>query len=870
MQFTGLNDLREKYLSFFESKEHLRMPSFPLVPQNDPSILLINAGMAPLKPYFTGKETPPRKRVTTCQKCIRTPDIDNVGKTARHGTFFEMLGNFSFGDYFKKEVIPWAWEFLTEVVEMPKDRLWITIYQDDDEAFDIWSKIVPAERIVRMGKEDNFWELGLGPCGPCSEIHFDRGADKGCGKPDCKLGCDCDRFMEIWNLVFTQFDKNEAGEYIPLPNPNIDTGMGLERLACLVQGVNNLFEVDTVQHIMGKISEIAGVKYHDDEIKDISLRVITDHIRSTTFMIADGVMASNEGRGYVLRRLLRRAARHGKLLGIEGTFLYKVVDTVIEESHQGYPELKEKRDYIVKSVRLEEERFEAALKQGLLILDEYIEKLTAEGKTELSGADAFKLYDTFGFPFDLTKDILADKGLSADEEGFKAEMAHQREMARSGRNTDESEGWSTDEAVLSEDIKCEFIGYDNLTCEGKVLAIVQGSELLDSANEGTLTIITDTTPFYAESGGEVGDIGVMKNGSFVAKVIDTKKLKGGRIGHIAEIVSGAVSVGDTVSLAVEEQTRLAVTRNHSATHLLQKALVTVLGSHVAQAGSNVNADRLRFDFSHNEEVSRDQLLKVEAIVNQKIAEGLTITKKVMPIDEARKLGATALFGEKYGDTVRVVTMGDFSMEFCGGCHLDNTSAVGLFKIVSESSAAAGIRRIEAVTGTGVLKLLAEKDATISETAAILKTAPNRLIERAAGIMEEMKELRHALDEMKKARNQDLAGELLAKAQTVGEITVVTGSVDGMSVDEMRGTGDKLRDKDENLLMLLASKDGDKATLIACAGKGAVAKGAVCGNIIKAITAAFGGRGGGRPDSAQGGIPADKIEEALAMVPTLLS
>ncbi len=870
MKQLGLNEIREKFLRFYESKEHLRLPSFSLVPQNDASLLLINAGMAPLKPYFTGKEIPPRKRVTTCQKCIRTPDIERVGKTARHGTFFEMLGNFSFGDYFKREAISWAWEFVTEVLEMPVDKLWVTVYLDDDEAFDIWTKEigVSPDHVVRMGKEDNFWEIGTGPCGPCSEIYFDRGEAAGCGGPDCKLGCDCDRFVEFWNLVFTQFDKDEDGNYNRLSHPNIDTGMGLERLAAIMQGVGNLFEVDTVRNIMLAISAVAGVQYGENEKADISLRVITDHIRSTTFMISDSIVPSNEGRGYVVRRLLRRAARHGKLLGIQKPFLHEIAKTVISESKEAYPVLAEKEAYICKMIRLEEERFDETINEGLSILNGFIDELTEKGEKVLAGANAFKLYDTFGFPIDLTIEILEEKGLSVDEEAFRAEMEEQKIRARKARKEGEGAGWSEDiYTKLDKSITTEFLGYDHENCEGKVLAAISGDALCDGLGEGEDgAVILDKTVIYGESGGQVGDRGRLETKEASILVRDAKKLADGKIIHFVHVERGALTVGETYAVSYCPTLRAKTARNHSATHLLQKALREVVGDHVTQAGSFVNSERLRFDFHHFEAVSPEQLAEVEKKVNEAICAALPVSKLEMAQDEAKAMGAMALFGEKYGDRVRVVKMGDYSIELCGGCHVDNTSEIGLFKLISESSVAAGVRRIEGITGTEILKLLAEKEALIAETAAALKTSPGEIVHKAAAAVEEVRTLQKSLEELKLKSAGGQIDALLASAQEIEGVRVVTGKFDGVSGDALRAIGDKVRDKLGNGVLVIAGTEEGKVTFVAMATKSATEKGIHAGNLVREVAKVAGGGGGGKPDSAQaGGKQPEKAEAALSIV-----
>ena len=869
MEKLGLNEIREKYLSFFESKGHLRLPSFSLVPENDKSLLLINAGMAPLKPYFKGEIEPPRRRVTTCQKCIRTPDIERVGKTARHGTYFEMLGNFSFGDYFKHEATAWAWEFITKVLELPVDKLWVTIYQDDDEAFDIWTKEVGVapERIVRMGKEDNFWEIGTGPCGPCSEIYYDRGVEHGCGKPDCAIGCDCDRFVEFWNLVFTQFDKDEQGNYNKLSRPNIDTGMGLERIACIMQGVNNLFEVDTVRNIMLKISELTGATYGADEKNDVSLRVITDHIRSTTFMIGDGVQISNEGRGYVLRRLLRHAARHGKLLGVNEPFLYKICDTVIEENKIAYPELVEKASYIKKVIELEEVRFNETIDGGLNILNSYIDDMLKNDEVQLSGEKAFKLYDTFGFPLDLTLEILDEKSMNVNIEEYEACMQAQREKARSGRGETDDAAWEKDEfkkAVMDLE-KGEFVGYETLECISEVKAIGCKSEFVNSASEedGSIVLILDKTPFYGEGGGQVGDSGVITSQGATLEITDSKKLGDGKIMHVGYVVSGTISKGDKVSCQVNSARRGLIERNHSATHLLQKALREVLGDHVQQSGSYVDSERLRFDFTHYEAMTKEQLADVEKIVNEKILACLSIECNEMPIDEAKKLGAMALFGEKYGDVVRVVKMGNFSVEFCGGTHTGNTSNIGLVKIVSETSAAAGIRRIEAITSTAVLNSLNEKEDIIAKASAALKSNPADMLSKLSALQNELKAVQKELEDMKSKVASSGLDDIKKNAVDVNGVKVITGSFKGADVNTVRKMNDSLKDEFDGVVCVMATEFGGKVMLVTAADKTATAKGAHCGMLVKTIAAHVGGSGGGKPESAQaGGSDSSGIAKAL--------
>ncbi len=854
MERLGLNEIREKYLAFFASKEHLRMPSFSLVPENDPSLLLINAGMAPLKPYFTGRQVPPKKRVTTCQKCIRTPDIERVGKTARHGTFFEMLGNFSFGDYFKNEATKWAWEFVTEVLKLPVDKLWVTIYQDDDEAFDIWTKQVGVapDRIVRMGKEDNFWEIGTGPCGPCSELYFDRGEEHGCGSPDCKVGCECDRYVEFWNLVFTQFEKQEDGTYERLANPNIDTGMGLERIACIMQGVLSLFDVDTIKSIRDKVCQMAGVEYGKDAETDVSVRVVTDHIRSTVFLISDGVNVSNEGRGYVLRRLLRRAARHGRLLGIKGTFLYKLAETVIEASKDAYPNLQENRDMIQNKIKTEEERFAQTIDAGFAILNNFLKE--GNGKI-FSGENAFKLYDTYGFPIDLTREILAEKGIEIDEEGFRAEMENQRARARASAKMTEV-GWEDEIAdALVSIAPTTFVGYDKLETEATVLLVL-------NQEDGTGVVVLDQTPFYGEGGGEVGDVGTIKG----KRVTDTKKTADGKYYHFVEMAEGDIQVGEQVVACVSVADRKRIQANHSATHLLDSALKNALGNAVTQSGSLVSADRLRFDFTLDRAVTAAELEAIEAEVNSKILEGLAVSWVEMPIDEAKKQGAVAVFGNKYGETVRVVSMGDYSMELCGGCHVSNTSEIGLFKILGETGVAAGIRRIEAVTGMGVLAELKKAESTILKTAENLKCGVGDIAKKAAAVVAEIKTLESKVESLNAKLAGGAADEILAGAKEIGGITVVCGRVDGADVDALRNIGDEFKAKTPCGVIVLASADGDKATFVAMATKDAIAKGAHSGNLVREVAKIAGGGGGGRPDSAQaGGKDVAKIDEALACV-----
>ncbi len=874
MKWTGLNELREKYLSFFESKGHLRLPSFPLVPKNDASLLLINSGMAPMKKYFTGEVTPPRKRVTTCQKCIRTPDIERVGKTARHGTYFEMLGNFSFGDYFKHEATAWAWEFCTKVLELPVDRIWVSIYEKDDEAFEIWTKEVGVspDRIVRLGKEDNFWEHGSGPCGPCSELYFDRGEEYGCGSPDCGVGCECDRYIEFWNNVFTQFDNDGNGNYTPLDHPNIDTGMGLERLACIMQGVHNLFEVDTVQNIMKHISRIAGVNYGAGEKTDMSLRVITDHIRSTTFMIGDSVLPSNEGRGYVLRRLLRRAARHGRLLGIHRPFLYEVCETVIGENLTAYPELNDKKDFIIKVIRNEEEAFEKTLDSGLSVL----ETMLADVRDEvLSGDDAFKLYDTYGFPLDLTQDILEEKGITVDEDRFHELMNEQRRRARAARKDAGADAWKGNPNIAEQLVAGTFVGYAAMESEAHVTAIIRDNELVETLADGeTATLLLDVTPFYGESGGQVGDIGVIEGDGICFEVTDTQKTAGGVMLHIGTLKNGELNVGNAVTARVNADARRATMRNHSAAHLLQAALRKVLGTHVEQAGQLVDADRVRFDFTHFSALTADELKQVETLVNTWILDGADITMTEMPIDEARKLGAMALFGEKYGDVVRVVKMGDVSIELCGGTHADNTAKLGLFHILSETSVAAGVRRIEAFTGAQVKRLLDKYYDEMTAAAATMKAnGPDDLIRRAGQLLTELKDTQKELQTMKNQQAASQMGDLLQQAVDCGGVQLVTAVFDGMEGGDLRALCDRCRDRNmDKTVVVLAGTCAEKGSVsFACyCTDGAVKSGANAGTIVREVATLCGGKGGGRPDMAMaGGKEIEKTAEAMAAVSDIL-
>ena len=875
MEWTGLNELREKYLSFFESKGHLRLPSFSLVPQGDKSLLLINAGMAPLKKYFTGELTPPRTRVTTCQKCIRTPDIERVGITARHGTFFEMLGNFSFGDYFKHEATAWAWEFCTKVLEMPAEKIYISVYQDDDEAYDIWTKElgVSPDHMVRLGKEDNFWEHGAGPCGPCSELYFDRGEKYGCGSPTCGVGCDCDRYVEFWNLVFTQFDNDGNNNYTRLKSCNIDTGMGLERLACIMQGVDNLFEVDTVQNIMKHIMQIAGVKYHEDEKKDVSLRVITDHIRSTTFMIGDGVMPSNEGRGYVLRRLLRRAARHGRLLGIDGTFLYKVCETVIKENETAYPNLVEKHDLIVKVIKAEEESFNKTIDTGLNLLENII---TQSDSKVLSGADAFKLQDTFGFPIDLTKELLEERGMSVDIDEYDRLYDQSRAAARAARKDAGAQAWKDSNISFKDVGATEFVGYTDYSCDAEIKAIVTNGERAEFAtSDSEVVIVLNKTPFYGESGGQAGDTGVIKTDNATLEVTATGKTPDGVVLHIARFISGdSIALGDKVHAQIDVEKREATRRNHTAAHLLQAALRKHLGSHVEQAGQLVNSEEMRFDFTHFSALSGDELKAIEREVNEVILKGIPVETREMPIEEAKKLGAMALFGEKYGDVVRVVSAGDFSVELCGGTHADNTAKLGLFKIVSESSVAAGIRRITAVTGFGVLKHI-ENDERIMQSAAAAMKLGNvaELDKRAATLSAEVKAKDRELAEIRSEISALKAGSLMDSARQVGGVRLITAEVEVSNPGELRSMCDTARDNGADIVAVFAGVNKEKGTLnFACAcGADAIKLGAHAGNIVRETAKIAGGSGGGKPDSAMAGAKdASKADEALAAVDSIVS
>ena len=874
MQWTGLNELREKFLSFFESKGHTRLKSYPLIPQGDNSLLLINSGMAPMKKFFLGQEVPPNKRVTTCQKCIRTPDIENVGKTARHGTYFEMLGNFSFGDYFKHEATEWAWEFVTKELELPIDRIWVSIYQDDDEAFEIWTKErgVDPSHIVRMGKEDNFWEIGSGPCGPCSELYFDRGEDKGCGSPDCRVGCECDRFVEFWNLVFSQFNGDGEGHYEPMEHPNIDTGMGLERLACIMQEVDNLFEVDTVQNIMNHISEIAGVKYKQDPKVDVCLRVITDHIRSTTFMIGDGVIPSNEGRGYVLRRLLRRAARNGKQLGIRDPFLYKVVDTVIAENKSAYPELEENADYIKKIVRAEEENFAKTIDKGMELLNNIIDGIDSNMESKiLSGEQAFKLYDTYGFPIDLIKEIISEQGIDVDEARFRELMNEQKTRAREAKLNSDTVGWSSENYHITDE-PTEFVGYETYECDAKLLHILTEDGEAEEAKEGDrVNLVFDRTPFYAESGGQVGDRGVFVIGNSVVNILDCQKDPSGQHSlHLGLVMAGSIQKGVTGHLSIDGLKRDATARNHTAAHLLQKALRDELGSHVHQAGQLVDSERLRFDFNHFEAMTPQELLNVEQAVNAKILEAVKVTTSEMDIESARAQGAMALFGEKYGDIVRVVDADGYSVELCGGTHVDNTSKLGLFKIISESSAAAGIRRIEATTGTGVLGLMQEGNLLIAAACGALKvTNPHELPARCKALNDELKAKDRKIDELNQKIASTQMQNVFDTATEVNGVRVISASFNGMTVQALRAMGDRIKENPLNVAVLANIADG-KGNLIAVCGKEAVARGAHAGNIVREIAALAGGKGGGRPDSAMAGVTEIfQIDEALTQLTSVV-
>lgn len=867
MRKYGLNELREMYLSFFESKGHLRLPSFSLVPQNDPSILLINAGMTPLKPYFTGTEIPPRKRVTTCQKCIRTPDIENVGKTSRHGTFFEMLGNFSFGDYFKKEAIAWAWEFMTKTLEIPEDKLYVSVYEEDDEAYDIWHKDIglPESKIFRMGKDSNFWEHGTGPCGPCSEIYYDRGPDKGCGSPDCQPGCDCDRYVEVWNNVFSQFDRQEDGSYVELKSKNIDTGMGLERLACVMQEVDNIFEVDAIRAILDHVCRVAGVDYGKEYKKDVSIRVITDHSRSVTMMVSDGILPSNEGRGYVLRRLLRRAARHGRLLGINRTFLSEIADTVIACFGDAYPNLKEKQDYIKKVISLEEERFYSTIDQGMVILEEYMNEARQNGSNCLTGEMVFKLHDTFGFPLDLTREIALENGLSIDEDGFHNEMKKQKEKAREAHKSREGSAWEKGLfAGADNNVTTKFEGYTKNTTESTVLYIILDNELRDAAQQDDeVTLVLDVTPFYAESGGQVGDTGYITNDNFKMQVNDCRKTSDGKYLHIGKVVSGSVQTGDKVTATIDIERRKATARNHTVTHLLHKALRNVLGDHVHQAGSLVTPERLRFDFTHFSAMTPEQLDAVESEVNARILENLPVDIREMPMDEAKKLGVTALFGEKYGDIVRVVAAGDYSKELCGGTHLTATAEAGLIKILGESGISAGVRRIEALTGFNAINYYKDREKLLHKASDAAKASTDELVHRIEALFDEVKTTRKELEEANAKLVRSNMDSILSSAETVNGIKIAAAKLDNLDMNALRTASDELKNKIGSGVVILISSKDDKVNLIVSATKDAVTAGIHCGNIIKEAAAACGGGGGGRPDMAQaGGKDPSGIDEAL--------
>ena len=871
-KYYGLNELREMFLTFFESKGHLRLPSFPLVPENDPSLLLINAGMAPMKPWFKGEEEPPRRRVCTCQKCIRTGDIENIGHTARHGTYFEMLGNFSFGDYFKHEAIAWTWEFLTDPkwVGLEKDRLYPSVYQEDDEAFNIWRDEVgiPEDRIYRMGKDDNFWEHGSGPCGPCSEVYYDRGEEFGCGSPDCKPGCDCDRYMEVWNNVFTQFDNDGEGHYTELAQKNIDTGMGLERLAVICQNVNSLFDVDTVMNITNKVSELTGAHYGDSQASDVSLRIITDHIRSATFMICDGVLPSNEGRGYVLRRLLRRAARHGKLLGVNEPFLYQILDTVIHENEGEYKDLRQKQDYITKVVRTEEENFAKTIDGGMKIFADLLAEHKAKGETQFSGKDAFKLYDTYGFPVDLTEEMVQDEGMTLDRVAFDEEMEAQRVRARKAREALGDLGWSGVE-FGKEIPSTVFDGYDKTEITGaKVVAIVAEDQMVDEIVSGMEAIVVlDTTPFYAEMGGQVADHGTITAEGMTYNVTDVQKNKGGKFMHYGKLTQGSLKVGDTVTATIDVDRRKAIMRAHTATHLLDKVLRTVLGDHVHQAGSLVEPDRLRFDFTHFSALTAEELAKVSALVNEAVLEGYDVVTEELPIEEAKKKGAIALFGEKYGEVVRVVEMGEgYSVEFCGGTHLSNTAKVGVFHISNEFSVASGVRRIEATTGKLSLDVMNQNQKMLFEAAAVLKAKPGELREKAKAMMTEAKKLHQEIEKFKAEASVGEARQFLMSAKTVGELKVLTASRENVDAATLRQMGDFLKDKEPNVVAVLASTSGEKISFLAVCGKNAIAKGIKAGDLVKNVCTICGGKGGGKPDSAMGGgKDMLKLDDALASV-----
>lgn len=871
MEKLGLNEIRQKFRDFYVSKEHYAGGSASLIPQNDKSLLIINSGMAPLKPYFAGVETPPAKRMTTCQKCIRTGDIDNVGITSRHGTFFEMLGSFSFGDYFKEESLNWGWEFITEVLKMPADRIWATVYKDDDQAVEIWKKIgLPEERIVRLGKDDNFWEIGLGPCGPCSEIFFDRGEEYGCGSPDCKPGCECDRFLEFWNHVFTQFSKEEDGSYSNLEHPNIDTGMGLERMACVMQGVDSIFDVDTVRHILDGVTEKSGIEYKDGEAAaDVSIRIITDHLRSMVFMISDGIQPSNEGRGYVLRRIIRRAARHGKILGIEGKFLVELSNKVIEVSGEAYPELVEKKDYIQKIISVEEDKFASTIDQGTAIITEYVDELKKSGKKVLDGEKVFKLYDTYGFPLELTEEILAEQGFAADIDGFNENMQMQKEKARAGRKSTDEEAWK--EAGVSVDVpETEFIGYESLNGESTVLALISDGKICESVSAGDSAVVyLDKTPFYAESGGQVADNGIMSTDAMTAKVVNVTKSQN-VFSHKVTVEAGEIKVGDVVKTKVDAVKRNKTARNHTATHLLQKALREVLGTHVQQAGSAVNENTLRFDFTHFEAVTKEQLEQVEAIVNEKISEFLPVTTVETTMKEASKLGAMALFGEKYGSLVRVVNAGDFSIELCGGTHVANTGQIGSLKIISEAGVASGIRRIEAVTGDGVLAKSKDAEAVIGQVAHLLKVNNSAVTSKVNALLEELKDVKKELEEFKKAAMGSEVDDMINQAQTIGDVKLITKEFKDYNINDLRGLSDDIKARANGAIMVFATVNEPKVTFLVSVTDDLLEKGYHAGNMIKEIAKAAGGGGGGKADMAQAGAKdSSKISEAFKVAESLI-
>ena len=878
MKSLGLNEIRERYLKFFESKGHLRLESFPLVPVNDNSLLLINSGMAPMKKYFLGEALPPSKRVVNCQKCIRTPDIENVGKTSRHGTFFEMLGNFSFGDYFKKDAIPWAWEFFTKEMEIPEEKLYISVFLDDDEAYEIWTKEigVPESRMVRLGREDNFWEHGSGPCGPCSEIYFDRGEENGCGRPDCAPGCDCDRFVEIWNLVFTQLDSDGKGNYTRLEKPNIDTGMGLERLACVMQGVGNLFEVDTIQNIMRHISAIAGVEYGKDERTDISLRVITDHVRSTVFMVADGILPSNEGRGYVLRRLLRRAARHGRLLGVHEEFLYKVCETVVGENLTAYPELKENQDYIVRIVNAEEARFSRTIDQGMEMLNQLIDRFERhrqeKGSKILSGEAAFKLYDTFGFPIDLTREIIAERQMALDEEGFSKLMEMQRKRAREARAKQSDTSWVTESLPITE-IETVFVGYEANNSQSTLVNLILEGELVDGVQQGDeCTVVLDRSPFYAESGGQVGDTGKLVSDHGEIRINDCIKTVSGVYLHNAVVVKGSFMAGDLVTAQIDVQRRQAIRRNHTSAHMLQAALRQVLGDHIHQAGSYVDDQRMRFDFNHFEAMTREEVKKVEHLVNEKILEGIPVTVNEMKQDEAKQIGALALFGEKYGDVVRVVQIPEFSTEFCGGTHVDNTAKLGLFRILSEGSVAAGVRRIEATTGWGVLETLDDTEEMLMRSANLLKLQnPTDLFAKIHAAINEAKEKDREIESLNQKLADNMVGSLLSGMRRIGELEFISASFTDGNTDILRSACDRLKADCPNAVVLLSNISGGKGVLMTACGRSAIEAGVHAGKLIKEIATRAGGSGGGKPDSAMAGFKdLDKVKAVMEAAPEVIA